>query len=91
MNILVTGGLGHIGSSLINFLIKLKNIKNIYIVDNLVSNRYFALFDLPKNNKFKFIEIDLSNCSVSKLPKTDLVIHLAAKTDAAQSHKLEEN
>ncbi len=88
MKILITGALGHIGSSLIRSLHKIHNIKSIYILDNLISQRYNSLFDLP-NNKFFFINEDLSKIKISSLPKTELVVHLAAKTDAAQSHKFE--
>jgi len=88
MKILITGGLGHIGSSLIRSLHKINKIKNIYILDNLISQRYNSLFDLPKY-KFNFINEDLSKIKINKLPKSDIVVHLAAKTDAAQSHNFE--
>ena len=51
MKILITGGLGHIGSYLIKNLNKLKKVKEIYIIDNFYTNRYSSLFKLPKTKK----------------------------------------
>ena len=49
MNILITGGLGHIGSYLIrNFPKKY----NITVVDNLMTQRYCSLFNLDRKIKF---------------------------------------
>lgn len=80
--ILITGALGHIGSS------QLRNIgknvaKEVIILDNLESRRYPSLFDLPKGHKFKFIRDDITTANFSKyLTGVDIVIHLAALTDA---------
>jgi len=88
LKLLITGALGHIGSSLIRYLPnKNINISKIYLIDNLLSQRYISLFDLNKNIKFKFLDIDLANCDINKIPKSDVTIHLGAKTDAAQSAK----
>ena len=82
MKILLTGGLGHIGSYLIN---NLKNFEKIYIVDNLNNERYDVLFNI-KNKKIKFIYGDLTNKIFCKnLPKTNFVIHLASITNAEKS------
>ncbi len=89
MKILITGALGHIGSSLLRHMGKNKKIKMIYLLDNMSSNRYCSLFNLPKNCSYKFLNIDLKKVSVSQIPKTDFIIHLAAKTDAAQSKEYE--
>ena len=53
-----------------------------------MSQRYVSLFNLNKKNKFKFLNLDLSNCRIDEIPDCDTVIHLGAKTDAAQSSKL---
>ena len=90
MKILITGGAGHIGSYLIRELPNLLKIKEIYIVDNMISNRYCSLFDLPDLTRYKFLDIDLSKNELNSLPEVDIVIHLAAKTDAAQSANREE-
>ncbi len=90
MKILITGALGHIGSSLLRGLANNKKIKTIYLLDNLSSNRYCSLFDLPKNTNYKFINKDLANIKVSEIPKTNYTVHLAAKTNAAQSKNYED-
>jgi len=86
MKILVTGALGHIGSSLIRILPnKIKKIEHILLLDNLSSQRYSSLFDLPNQN-YTFIEGDIRNADMDKiLCDIDYVIHLAAITDAAGS------
>ncbi len=86
MKILITGALGHIGSSLIRELpYMLKNIDNVTLLDNLSSQRYPSLFNLP-NHKYTFIQDDIRNTDMDKiLVDIDYVIHLAAITDAAGS------
>ena len=46
MNILITGALGQIGSSLISRLSEVKNVKKVYIIDSLRSNNINILFNL---------------------------------------------
>ena len=46
-HVLVTGGLGHIGSALIRHLAEISSIERITILDNLVTQRYASLFNLP--------------------------------------------
>ena len=89
MNIVITGALGHIGSFLLRGLpSEFENI-NIIAIDSLVTQRYFSLFNLPKNGKFKFIEADITEVDVSGiLNDVDYVIHLAAITDATSSFKM---
>lgn len=90
--ILITGGAGFIGSSLINKLIENPNLK-ITCLDNLDS------FYNPKVKKeninpflkrpnFDFIKADISNFHQLKLKldkKFDLIIHLAAKVGVKPS------
>ena len=80
--ILITGALGHIGSSLLRNISK--NVATeVIILDNLESRRYPSLFDLPKGFKFKFIRDDIVTADFGKyLTGVDIVIHLAALTDA---------
>src|SRR3989338_509100 len=88
--ILITGALGHIGSSLLRNLGK--NIaKEVVILDSLESRRYPSLYDLPKEFKFKFIMDDVVTADFSKYLKgVDIVIHLAALTDAEGTSKIPE-
>ena len=86
MKIVVTGALGHIGSYVVRE-IGLKNPQHQFIlIDNFLTQRYCSLFDLPKNVSYKFIELDVSSDHIEKYFKDiDIVIHLAAITDAANS------
>ena len=60
MNILITGCLGHIGSSLLMNLSKIKSLKNVYLIDNLMSNNINVLFNIKKKEiKVKFFKADL--------------------------------
>jgi nucleoside-diphosphate-sugar epimerase len=77
MNILITGGLGHIGSYIIE-----KGLYNIKIVDNISTQRYSTLF---LNKKFLFQEKDFGDITKNDLCNIDVVIHLAALTDAQNS------
>tara|TARA_B100001250_G_C19772504_1_gene777870 strand:- start:66 stop:986 length:921 start_codon:yes stop_codon:yes gene_type:complete len=87
MKILITGALGHIGSSLSRRLANYQKVKKIYLIDNLISQRYCSLYSLPNSNKFEFRDLDIAKCKIKDIPNSNLVIHLAAKTDAAQSSK----
>lgn len=86
LNILVTGALGHIGSGLIrSFPSSL--VGNIILLDNLESQRYCSLFNLPKQFSYRFIEEDIRTADFNKhLRGIDVVIHLAALTNAEVSH-----
>ncbi|OHE41550.1 MAG: hypothetical protein A2102_01800 [Tenericutes bacterium GWF2_38_8] len=86
LNILVTGALGHIGSALIrSFPSSL--VGNIILLDNLESQRYCSLFNLPKEFSYRFIEEDIRTADLNKhLQGIDVVIHLAALTNAEVSH-----
>ena len=85
--IIITGGLGHIGSHLIENFLRKKNDLHLIIIDNLQSQRFSSLFDLKiKNNKVSFYDLDLVRQSISNVvKKADLLIHLAAITDAENS------
>ena len=89
MKILITGGLGHIGSYLLENINKIKFIKKIYVIDNLSTNRYNSLFNLPKTSKkIYFYQKDLAlKNALKNFNKTDIVINLASLTDAESSLK----
>jgi len=90
MKILITGGLGHIGSYLLENIKNIKRVKKIYIIDNLSTNRYCSLFNLQKSNKkIYFYQKDLSLPDALKnFKKVDIVINLASLTDAEGSLKI---
>lgn len=87
MRILLTGGLGHIGSFLISSLGVKDYVKKIVVVDNLSTERYTSLFNLQINSLIKLELLDsrdvlLRNCV--RKEKIDLVIHLAAWTNSSK-------
>ena len=90
MKILITGGLGHIGSFILKNISKIKIIKEIYIIDDLSTQRYSSLFDLKSSNKkIYFIQKDLSaNNALKKFKKVDVVLNLASLTEATASLKI---
>jgi len=85
--ILVTGGLGHIGSKLIREYGQREDIEKIVILDNLSTQRYSSLFGLVPEGKYKFIEGDIRKyADVEKAVEgVDEVIHLAALTNAPET------
>ena len=90
MKILITGGLGHIGSYLLENINKISKLKKIYVIDNLSTQRFCTLLNLPKTNKkIIFIQKDLSlKNALNNFPKVDAVINLASITDAEGSLKI---
>lgn len=85
MKILITGALGHIGSRLIHNL-RPGQFEKVYLLDNLSTQRYSSLFNLPKGVTFEFIEGDVCTDDLdNRFKDIDVVIHLAAITDAAGS------
>jgi len=86
MKIIVTGALGHIGSYLVRYLPQVFSDLEIVMIDNMMTQRYCSLFQLPKNAKYKFIEDDVTKMDLDATFKgADVVVHLAAITDAAGS------
>ena len=98
MNILITGGLGHIGSHLIRRIPFRRNSNknilepkedNITVVDDFTTQRYCSLFNLP--SRIHFLDMCISKIKAKHLKDVDIVIHLAAITDAESSFKNKEN
>ncbi len=96
MKIVVTGALGHIGSRLIRELPAAFPGSRIIMVDNLMTQRYCSLFDLPVSGDYEFVEADITSMDLSSmLNGVHVAVHLAAITDAAGSfdraQQLEDN
>ena len=92
MKIIVTGAIGHIGSYIIRDLGVSFPGSNVVMVDNMMTQRFPSLFNLPSNSNYSFIEGDVSQIDLKPVFfGADVVIHLAAITDAAGSiNKAEE-
>ena len=86
MKIIVTGGLGHIGSHLIRKLPEVFQSSEIIIIDNLMTNRFCSLFDLPNKGNYIFKQADIVKDNLDEyFDNAHYVVHLAAITDAANS------
>jgi len=84
VKIIVTGALGHIGSALIRSLPLQFPKAEIMMIDDLSTQRYTSLFNLPSGMKYRFIEKNVKAVAwEAVLEHADVVIHLAALTDAA--------
>ncbi len=86
MKFVVTGALGHIGSALIRDLPVRFPGAEIVMIDNLSTQRYVSLFNLPADAHYRFIQADVRTIDLAPIiSSSDAVIHLAAMTDAASS------
>ena len=90
MKLAITGPLGHIGSRLIHELTP-ADASEVVLIDNLSTQRYCSLFNLPEGIAWKFIEADVTKADLEDLfAGADVVIHLAAITNALESFEKEE-
>jgi UDP-glucose 4-epimerase len=86
--LLITGALGHIGSKLIRS-IQPGTFESVVLVDNLSTQRYCSLMDLPGGTKFQFFEEDVTTADLNRHVKgAEAVIHLAAVTNAEASVRI---
>ena len=85
--IIVTGGLGFIGSNLIDLLIR----KNFYVIniDKVTySSNYYNVREYKNSKKYKFIKCDISNKKIKKILlkyKPTGIFNLAAETHVDRS------
>lgn len=86
MKIVVTGALGHIGSYLIRDLAMNFPKAEILMLDNMMTQRYASLFNMPAVGRYSFVEVDVTKANLAALiDGAHIVVHLAAITDAAGS------
>ena len=86
MKIVVTGALGHIGSRLVRDLPLYFPDAEIVMIDNMMTQRYGSLFDLPPLGHYRFVQMDMVRGDLASIVEgAHAVVHLAAITDAAGS------
>lgn len=83
--VLITGGAGYIGFSLVEKLVSNPDIKEVLVYDNL-SNSKYGIFNqslFSQHDKLKFIHGDIldERNLLQNLESIDTVFHLAAKVD----------
>jgi nucleoside-diphosphate-sugar epimerase len=84
MKIVVTGAIGHVGSYVVRDLAHQFPGAAIVMIDNMMTQRYPSLFNLPATGRYSFLEADVTSMDLpSVLRDAHAVIHLAAITDAA--------
>ena len=89
MRLFITGGLGHIGTGFLAKTKDLKSFKEIIVIDNLISNKVNLIFNLKSQVPIKFVDKDIIDFNLKEnLKNNDVIIHLAAITNAAESFKI---
>ena len=85
--IIVTGGLGFIGSNLIDLLLK-KNFFVINVDKATYSSNYYNVKEFKKSKKYKFIKLDIKNRKFENIlfkHKPNGIFNLAAETHVDRS------
>ena len=87
IKIIVTGGLGFIGSNLIELLLK-KNFQVINLDKATYSSNYYNVKDFKRSKNYKFIKLDIANKKINKIFenfKPSGIFNLAAETHVDRS------
>jgi UDP-glucose 4-epimerase len=94
MTVLVTGGVGYLGSRLIRELPSHEAFADepIRIVDNFRQPRFHSLWDLPVHADYEFAEVDIRDEAAvrASMEGVDTVLHLAAVTNATETFDIPE-
>jgi len=88
MNLIITGGLGFIGSTFIlQILEKYPNFKIVNIDAEFIGSNKNNLHQLKNNKNYKFIKSDINNSKVLEkhIPNCDIVINFAAESHVDRS------
>jgi UDP-glucose 4-epimerase len=86
MKIVITGAIGHIGSYLVRDLAIQFPGAEIVMIDNMMTQRFPSLFNLPALGRYRFIDADVTKIDLRPILKNaHAMVHLAAITDAAGS------
>ena len=87
-NILISGGLGFIGSSLASYFLKNSDVRKIFLLDNLIrTGSETRVSSFEKNNRVEIIRVNIDNLNWhSKVnAKIDVFFHCAAQVAVTTS------
>jgi len=94
MTVLVTGGVGYLGSRLIRELPDHPSFsqETIRVLDNFRQPRFHSLWDLPSYADYEFVEADIRDEEMVReaMRDVDTVFHLAAITNAPETFDIPE-
>lgn len=94
MTVLVTGGVGYLGSRLIRELPDHPQFasETIRILDNYRQPRFHSLWDLPVYADYEFVDADIRDEELieTAMEDVDTVFHLAAVTNAPETFDIPE-
>jgi len=83
--IVITGGLGHMGSSILKDQ-RLKEFDKVIVLDNFISQRHCSLFGNMGTDKIEIVEADIRYDDMTSIMRgAHTVLHLAATVNAAET------